>query len=174
MAALVLFVTTLGSCTKDSPLESTDIAVAQDLIKVEEDSLIENRDIMIAQNVIEVENELLGIVNDHRISLGKSQLQFSEVAYEHANAHNNYMVSKGKISHDNFNLRASKISLETDAKAVGENVAKGYSNANQVFEGWLNSSGHRATIEGDFTHTAVSVKKNSNGDYYFTQLFFKE
>ena len=81
---------------------------------------------------------------------------------------------KEGLSHDNFSSRASKISLETNAKAVAENVAKDYSSATTAFEGWLNSSNHRATIEGDFTHTAVSVKKNSDGDYYFTQLFFKE
>lgn len=154
MVALVLFVTTLASCTKDSPLESTDITVAQ--------------------NVIEVENQLLGVVNDHRVSLGTSLLQFSAVAYEYANAHNDYMISKGSLSHDNFSSRASKISSEANAKAVAENVAKDYSDAAQAFEGWLNSSSHRTTMEGDFTHTAVSVKKNAAGDYYFTQLFFKE
>ena len=57
---------------------------------------LESTNMTVAQNVIEVENELLSIVNDHRISLGTSQLQFSVVAYEHANAHNDYMVSKGR------------------------------------------------------------------------------
>lgn len=154
MVALVLFVITLASCSKDSPLESTDITVAQ--------------------NAIEVENELLGVVNDHRVSLGASLLQFSAVAYEYANAHNDYMISKGSLSHDNFSSRASKISSEANAKAVAENVAKDYSDAAQAFEGWLNSSSHRTTMEGDFTHTAVSVKENAEGDYYFTQLFFKD
>ncbi len=154
MVALVLFVITLASCSRDSPLESTDITVAQ--------------------NAIEVENELLGLVNDHRVSLGASLLQFNAVAYQYANAHNDYMISKGSLSHDNFSSRASKISSETNAKAVAENVAKDYSDAAQAFEGWFNSIGHRTTMEGDFTHTAVSVKKNSDGDYYFTQLFFKK
>lgn len=154
MVALVLFVITLASCTKDSPLEKTDITVAQ--------------------NAVDVENELLGVVNDHRVSLGVSLLQFSIVAYEYANAHNDYMISKGSLSHDNFSSRASKISSEANAKAVAENVAKDYSDAAQAFEGWLSSSSHRTTMEGDFTHTGVSVKKNADGDYYFTQLFFKE
>jgi len=77
------------------------------------------------------------------------------------------------ISHDNFNLRASKISSEADAKEVGENVAKDYISAQDVFDGWINSTAHKENIENDFTHTAISVKKDSNGNLYFTQIFFK-
>lgn len=152
--ALVLFVTTLASCTKDSPLETTDIAVAE--------------------NAIEIENELLAVVNEYRTSLAQTTLKYSAVAYEYANAHNDYMISKGSISHDNFSSRASNISTEANAKSVAENVAKDFDNATQAFEGWLNSSSHKLTMEGDFTHTAVSVKMNGEGDFYFTQLFFKE
>lgn len=154
MVALVLFVITLGSCTKDSSVESTDITVAE--------------------NAIRIESELFEIVNEHRVSLGASVLQFNAVAYEYANTHNDYMISKGNLSHDNFSSRASKISSEANAKIVAENVAKDYSTATQAFEGWFNSSSHRITMEGDFTHTAVSVKMNSAGNFYFTQLFFKE
>jgi len=28
-------------------------------------------------------------------------------------------------------------------------------------------------MEADFTHSAVSVKKDSGGRYFYTQLFFK-
>lgn len=154
LSALVLFVITLASCTKESPLESTNITVAQ--------------------NSLEIESELLKIVNDHRVSLGASILEFNAVAYEYANTHNDYMISKSEISHDNFSSRASKISSETNAIEVAENVAKNFSNATQVFDGWLNSSSHKATMEGDYTHTAISVKRNDAGDYYFVQMFFKK
>ena len=155
MVALVLFVITLASsCTEDSSLENTDITIAQ--------------------NAVKIESELLTVVNAHRASLGASELQYSAVAYEYANSHNDYMISKGSLSHDNFSSRASKISSEANAKSVAENVAKDFSNATQAFNGWLNSSSHKLTMEGDFTHTAVSVKENAEGEFYFTQLFFKE
>lgn len=150
--ALVLFVCTLASCSKES---------------------LDNTNIIEAENAKQVEQELLAVVNDHRLSLGQSALVFSEVAYEYANQHNDYMISIGSINHDNFSSRASKISSKVSAEFVAENVAKDYDNANQAFLGWLNSSSHKKTMEGDFSHTAVSVKMDDDGKFYFTQIFFR-
>lgn len=151
--ALVLFVCTLASCSKES---------------------VTNANIFEAENAKEVELELLSVVNDYRISIGQTALEFSEVAYEYANQHNDYMISIGSINHDNFSARASKISTEAKAEFVAENVAKNYDNAVGAFQGWFNSSSHRKTMEGDFSHTAVSVKISDSGDFYFTQIFFRK
>lgn len=151
--ALVLFVCTLSSCTKELA-ETTSI-------------------IPEAENVEAVEQELLTIVNDHRVTLGQSRLEFSSVAYEYANQHNEYMISTGNLNHDNFSSRASKISSQTNAEFVAENIARDYSTAAEAFQGWFNSSSHRKTMEGDFTNTAVSVKINDAGKLYFTQIFFR-
>jgi uncharacterized protein YkwD len=152
-ACLSLFVCILTSCSKES---------------------IETISIVEAKNAIEVENELLDVVNNHRVSLGYNTLEFSSVAYNYANNHNDYMISKGSLSHDGFSSRASNIASEVDAESVAENVAKDYDSAIETFESWLASSNHKKTLEGEFTHTAVSVKKNTEGSYYFTQLFFKK
>lgn len=124
-------------------------------------------------NDTKLETQIMTLVNSHRESLELPLLNFNDVAYTYANNHNDYMISKGNISHDNFNIRASKISSEANAKEVGENVAKDYLSAQDVFKGWINSAAHKENIENDFTHTAVSVKKDSNGNLYFTQIFFK-
>ena len=150
--ALVLFVCTLASCSKES---------------------VETTDIIETENVTEIENELLNVVNQHRISLGQNSLEFNSLAYSHANAHTDYMVAKGTINHDNFSKRASDISSQVDAEFVAENVAKDYVTASEAFEGWLNSSSHKQTMEGEFTHTAVSAKKDTDGNLYFTQIFFR-
>jgi len=150
--ALVLFVCTVISCGKDS---------------------VENTSIIEAENATAVEQELLGVVNNHRLSLGQPELAFSKVAYEFANDHNNYMISIGSLNHDNFSSRASKISSLASAEFVAENVAKDYVTAEEAFQGWLESSSHKKTMEGDFSHTAVSVKKNEDGNLYFTQIFFR-
>ncbi|UWX54801.1 CAP domain-containing protein [Maribacter litopenaei] len=127
-----------------------------------------------AENNVQLEQELLTVVNDHRNSLGLNQLEFSVVAYKYANKHTDYMISKGSLSHDNFSARASSINSEVTVQMVAENVAKDYDTAMEAFEGWYNSSSHKKTMEGDFTHTAVSIKKNVQGEFYFTQLFYKE
>ena len=125
------------------------------------------------QNAVQVEDALLQVVNEHRTSLGFNALEFSSVAYEYANAHNDYMIAKGDLSHDHFSSRASNIASETNAEYVSENVAKDYSSAQEAFEGWLNSPNHRKTMEGEFTHTAVSVKVDDAGNYFYTQLFYR-
>ncbi len=120
-----------------------------------------------------LEAEIMELVNAHRSTLGLGKLNFNEVAYIYAAEHNDYMIAKDSLSHDNFNQRASKISSEANAERVGENVAKNYSSAESVFNGWLKSASHKKNIEDTYTHTGISVKKNSKGDLYFTQIFFK-
>ena len=130
--------------------------------------------IMEAQNNIILEQEVLNVVNDYRVSLGLNKLEFSEIAYKYANKHTDYMIAKGGLSHDNFSARASSINSEISVKMVAENVAKEYDTAMEAFEGWYKSTNHKKTMEGEFTHTAVSVKKNAQGDFYYTQLFYQE
>ncbi|MBC2838034.1 CAP domain-containing protein [Robiginitalea sp. SC105] len=125
-----------------------------------------------AENVQAVEGALLQLVNEHRQAIGAAPLAFSELAYSYANEHTEYMIATGNTSHHDFNTRASKIAEAVDAKAVAENVAKDYDTAKQAFEGWFASPDHRSTMEGTFSHTAVSVKRAPDGQLYFTQLFY--
>ncbi len=129
--------------------------------------------IPVALNAVEVEQELLHIVNEHRVSLGAQPLQFSELAYDYANQHTDYMVAKGTISHDNFSARASNIAAETNAKEIAENVAMDYPTAAAAFQGWLQSPNHKGTMEADYTFTAISVKRGSDGTLFYTQIFYK-
>ncbi|MEH6619872.1 CAP domain-containing protein [Maribacter arcticus] len=147
---LLLF---LNSCTSDSP---------------EETSVLE------AENVITIEQDLLNIVNQHRLTLNANALEFSNIAYKYANIHTDYMIAKGSLSHDNFSSRATNINSEVEVEMVAENVAKDYQSAIEAFQGWYISSSHKKTMEGDFTHTGISVKKDNSGNFYFTQLFYKQ
>jgi uncharacterized protein YkwD len=129
--------------------------------------------IPVALNAVEVEQELLNIVNEHRISIGSRPLEFSALAYDYANLHTDYMVSRGTISHDNFSARASKIAAETNAKEIAENVAMDYPTAEAAFQGWLQSPNHKGTMEADYSFTAISVKRGSDGTLFYTQIFYK-
>ena len=50
-------------------------------------------------------------------------------------------------------------------RAAGENIAMGYSTAQSVVDGWMNSEGHRANIL-----TKIGVGYTSNGNYW-SQMF---
>ena len=119
------------------------------------------------------EKALFDLINSHRQSLDLSSLTFSQEAYVHAQEHNSYMIAQGELSHANFNVRAAKISQETSAIKVAENIAKDYTSAEQALQAWLSSADHRGTIEGDFSHSALSITSDSAGKPYYTQIFFK-
>lgn len=147
--AVIMFNVT--SCSKDDSPE--DIAKAE---------------------ALSVSEEILQLVNNHRASIDKVRLNTNDLATQLAEEHTYYMIAQNDISHDNFNDRSDRLFDEENATRTGENVAYGQASAKDVMDAWLNSSGHRANIEGDFTHIGIGVKKNDTGRYYFTQIFLKK
>ncbi|MDO6812364.1 CAP domain-containing protein [Tenacibaculum soleae] len=121
-----------------------------------------------------ITQEVHQLVNEHRATIGKSALTFNNQISEMALEHTKYMINKGKISHDNFDARFAQVRALVNAMSFAENVASKQNSAQEVVTGWLNSAGHRANIEGDYTHTGIGVLKNASGNYYFTQLFYSK
>ena len=120
-----------------------------------------------------MEMEILALVNEFRVSEGLSVLEFDQDAYEFAQAHNEYMISQGRISHDDFNRRSSDLSVATKSGFVAENVGRNFTTAEALVEAWKNSPTHLKNIVGDFTHAAISATPDENGKLYFTNLFYK-
>ncbi|MDV7186959.1 CAP domain-containing protein [Lutibacter sp. TH_r2] len=122
-----------------------------------------------------LESDVLDLVNSHRTSMGLNELQILNLISSVAEDHTKYMIENGQISHDNFSERANILMQNANAKSVGENVAFGYTTAEDVFNGWLNSESHRAAIEkSSFTHMGISTECNSNGKNYYTNIFIKK
>lgn len=151
---LLILINSLSSCS------------VEELVPYEE-----NLEVSLEQT--EVENQMLGLINEHRQDLNLNELLFDSTSYYYAGEHTSYMISKGHTSHAQFDERAQLISEETGAESVAENVAKGYDNMEIALEAWLNSPSHKKNLEGDFTYSALSIKKNENGEMYFTQIFLK-
>lgn len=122
-----------------------------------------------------MESEIISLVNARRTSLGLNALSTLNIVSGVADGHTEYMIEVGVISHDNFAQRAQTLMNEAGAKTVGENVAYGYSSAEGVVNGWLNSEGHRKIIENpDYTHFGISTDSNSENRNYFTNIFIKK
>ncbi len=120
-----------------------------------------------------ITNEIFKRVNEHRESIGLSQLVRDASADKLAVEHTQYMVFKNTASHDNFKKRSNTLRASENATGISENVAYGFPTAKSVVYTWLKSTGHKKNIEGDYTKTGIAAFKNSNNKYYFTQIFYK-
>lgn len=164
MRPFVLIVLFLCSCSKND---------LQDPVNESETSSTE--ELLLSSTVVHSPREaaLFQLINDYRINSDMNPFLFDSISLYFAREHSAYMASKGTTSHAKFGTRAQQISKLSGAEFVAENVAKDYDTIELAFEAWLDSNGHRKNIEGDYTHSAIGIVENEEGDLYFTQLFFK-
>ena len=121
-----------------------------------------------------IEIEIMELINDHRITVGLPSLsQMDEIKAE-AYSHTDYMIENDEVSHANFYQRRTNLVNRVGALTVGENIAYAYSSPVSVVNAWLNSEGHRAIIEGDFTNFDISAEKDEDDRWYFTNIFVKK
>ncbi|CAL2078631.1 Cysteine-rich secretory protein family protein [Tenacibaculum sp. 190524A02b] len=123
---------------------------------------------------ISYEIEIMNLINAHRVSKGLAKLEMLAAIKTQTALHTDYMIKKGKISHDLLNQRSEYLKKNANAKSIAENVASGYATANTVVTGWLNSTGHRENIEGNYTHFELTAKQNASGKWYYTNIFIKK
>jgi uncharacterized protein YkwD len=120
-----------------------------------------------------IEVEILELINNHRLALGLNALTNMTMVKSVAFSHTDYMVDKNEVSHANFYKRSDYLKANAGANKVSENVAYGYTSAQSVVNAWLKSEAHRANIEGDYTNFDVAAEENSEGKWYYTNIFIK-
>jgi uncharacterized protein YkwD len=90
------------------------------------------------------------LVNDHRVAVGCGPLTWVSGLADVAQAHSVDMVNRDYFDHTSPDGK-SPFDRMRDAgltfSLAAENIAWGYASAEQVLQGWLDSSGHRANIE---------------------------
>ena len=153
-----IFIATLASCSSSSLEEENELY-----------GVTESKGPI---TISEEETALLAVVNEYRNSIGLNTLIMDPSIYTVASEHNIFMIKNDGISHTNFSLRADQVKKTTKARNVSENVARFFNTNEQVLKGWINSPSHKATLEGNHTHTVISITKDSEGHKYYTQLFY--
>ncbi len=126
----------------------------------------------------DVEQSIQTRINAYRASKGLPALTLNSVITAEARTHSRNMSSgTTAFGHDGFDDRVNTISKSIQLVSAGENVAfvEGAADpAADAVEGWINSTGHRQNIEGDYNLTGIGVVRNAQGRYYFTQIFVRE
>ncbi|WMX13507.1 MULTISPECIES: CAP domain-containing protein [unclassified Aureispira] len=125
-------------------------------------------------NISDLELEILELINQHRASLNLTPLSIHPSIQNSSFQHSTNIAKENiPFGHEGFSERANTLVQVLNGSAAAENVAMGQRSAKEVVDGWLNSSGHRNNIEGDFNLTGISIVKNSQNENIFTQLFIK-
>lgn len=165
LTTLIAVLLLLVSCQEQTALEDELLYQENQVALIEEE---------LYRNWEQMEDELLVLMNDYRASIGLGSLTVDETTYQYAKIHNEYMISEGRLSHDNFSARARNLTSQTGAEEAAENVARNYSTAQAALEAWLSSEGHRRNIEGNYNYTGISIKTDPEGNFYFTQIFLRK
>ena len=115
-------------------------------------------------SVTDLELSVHQLVNEHRTAQGLTPLAFSPEISAGARQHSQDMASgRVKFGHDGFSNRTG------GGEHSAENVTKAQT-AQRAVSAWLNSSGHRRNIEGQYNLTGIGVAPGRRG-YFFTQIF---
>lgn len=119
-----------------------------------------------------VASKLLNLVNKARNENGLSSLtlnsSLSNVAQKKAEdmKNNNYFSHTSPTYGSPFDMIKS---FGINYKTAGENIAMGQKTAEEVFNAWMNSSGHRANIlNKNFTQMGIGY---TSGNTYWSQMF---
>ena len=123
----------------------------------------------------QTELRLATLINEYRASLGLNNLEkINHISYK-SEEHNEYMITNNVVNHDFFQQRSQNIIQVLGAVKVNENVAYNYKTPEAALHAWLNSPGHKANIEGEFTHFGISVTEDpETGKKYYTNIFIKK
>jgi uncharacterized protein YkwD len=118
----------------------------------------------------ELAMQVIELTNKERIKYGEEPLTYNAALQKAA------MVRAKDISVYFSHARpdgsnASYTYRELGVITSGENIASGHQNAESVVQAWMNSSGHRAAMLGDYKYIGVGVYRTPTGGYYWVQAF---
>jgi uncharacterized protein YkwD len=124
----------------------------------------------------DLETEALVLVNKARAAAGLQQLRQNAKLQSMARNYSKAMAWAGVLSHDlggGFQNRIASSGVKW--LGAGENIAEGYTTAQSVFNGWMNSPGHRANIlRQTYGLTGMGLYRDGRGTVWWTQEFVHE
>ncbi len=160
-----------GKCNKKVTVKSKKkktTAKKQETTKNTSDSAKQNttEESQYVQKIVE-------LVNKERTQVGLSKVTLDNSLKNAAMTRAKEIVTS--FSHTRPNGSAFSTVLaeqKISYRGAGENIAWGQATPEEVMQGWMNSSGHRANIlNAKFTKIGVGYYKASNGRKYWSQLF---
>ncbi|XEC95741.1 CAP domain-containing protein [Paenibacillus tarimensis] len=117
------------------------------------------------------ERQVLDLTNSFRLKHGVGLLEWDDLAAETARKHSQDMSERDYFDHTNPDGQSPFDRMTSDGieySLAAENIAAGYSDAFHVYNGWLNSAGHRKNmLNGELQRLGVGIYgKNYTQNFY--------
>lgn len=132
-----------------------------------------------SQKDFSLEREVFGLINEKRVRLGLSLLEWSDDVAKMARLHSENMANFKFFSHTDLNGlmvndRADALGIKK-WRSIGENIAynRGYKNpAASAVEKWMQSPAHRDNLLSNrWKESGIGIAVTEDGTYYFTEVF---
>ena len=119
--------------------------------------------------------EVVRLTNIQRSNAGLAALKESSSLSRLAQMKAEDMAVNGYFSHNSPTYGSAFDMLKSAGisyKTAGENIAKGQKSAQNVMNGWMGSSGHRANIlNSSYKEIGVGYAMDTEGNTYWVQIF---
>ncbi|WP_367874739.1 CAP domain-containing protein [Luteolibacter sp. Populi] len=113
--------------------------------------------------------------NAYRKSMGKSGLSRHAGLDQLAQRHSEDMLARNKRDHNGFGYRSDESAARYGMGSVAENVldwhGKSAPSASAMMRVWIDSSGHRKNLLGEWNATGIGVARDGKGGTWATQIF---
>jgi len=121
-----------------------------------------------------VEQEFLRILNAHRVSINVGELRLSQTLSKAAQWQTEDMIANNYRGHVDSTGRSTQqrlIDCGINGSTGGENIVWSTSNAQNAFNKWMNSPGHKENIEkGSYSQIGIS-RMNEGGTWVWVNTF---
>ena len=120
------------------------------------------------------EAQLVALINAERTQRGLNAVSVSPLLMQEAEAHSQDMIDRNFVSHTNPDGQDPGDRLDSagyDWLTYGENIGAGQTTAQDMLDGWMNSSGHRANLlNANFTEIGVGYVTGGRYGHYWTAV----
>jgi uncharacterized protein YkwD len=125
----------------------------------------------------EMENKVLEMTNLERKKKDLPPLKFHSVLAKVARDHSANMAKQEKLEHvlDDKTPKDRIQASHYPYRFIGENIAMGDIEFNQIMKAWMESEKHRDNIlSPNYDEIGIGAVKTEKGIWYYTQVFGKQ
>lgn len=131
----------------------------------------------VADSHAELAGQIVHLVNEERAKAGVKPLKYVADVSKVAQLKSQDMIKNNYFDHTSPTYGSPfKMMDQFDINYTfaGENIAAGYSTAEAVMKGWMDSPGHRANIlNPNYAEIGIGIAEGGEYGVYYTQMFVK-